>query len=183
VTEAIQSEDFDYASLLEKVRSVIAEKHSEELASALGSPWAAKALKTLIQKYCVEELAGKEFDQEWLVNKIYQDMAGLGILTEYLHDPNVEEININGYDVIEINYPDHIKYLYGKEAFSNPTAALDIVKRMIRMGGMILDAQTPRVDSYGRYLIPFVFRKIYPTQLHDDVSPYVSYISNRIKVF
>ena len=147
VTEAFQSEDFDYTSLLEKVRSVIAEKHSEELASALGNPWAVKALKTLIQKYCVEELAGKEFEQEWLVNKIYQDMAGLGILTEYLHDPNVEEININGYDVIEINYPDHIKYLYGKEAFSNPTAALDIVKRMVRMGGMILDAQTPRVDS------------------------------------
>jgi pilus assembly protein CpaF len=142
------SGDFDYGKLLDDVRSVIAAKHSEELASALGSHKAARALKMLILKYCVEELAGKEFDQGKLVEKIYQDMAGLGILTEYLYDPNVEEINVNGYNVIEINYPDRIRYLYDKEAFPTPAAALDIVKRMVRMGGMLLDAQTPRVDSY-----------------------------------
>lgn len=143
-----ESDGFEYSSLLEKVRSVVAERHSDELASALDSSGAAKTLKTLILKYCVQELDGKTFEQDKLVEKIYQDMAGLGILTEYLHDPDVEEININGYDVIEVNYPDHIKYLYGEDAFPNPTAALDIVKRMVRMGGMLLDAQTPRVDSY-----------------------------------
>ena len=37
---------------------------------------------------------------------------------------------------------------YGDSAFTSPNAALDIVKRMVRMGGMLLDAQTPRVDSY-----------------------------------
>lgn len=138
----------NYQELLEKVRAVIAEKHSKELSSALGSADAAKALKTLILKYCVDVLAGKEFEQDKLVEKIYQDMAGLGVLTDYLYDPSVEEINVNGYNVIEIDYPDHIKYLYDQEAFPTPTAALDIIKRMVRMGGMILDAQTPRVDSY-----------------------------------
>ena len=103
--QAKDSDSFDYQKLLEKVRSVIAEKHSKELSFALGSPRAAKTLKTLILKYCVQELAGKEYDQEKLVEKIYQDMAGLGILTDYLYDPDVEEININGYNVIEINYP------------------------------------------------------------------------------
>lgn len=142
------SDSFDYQRLLEKIRTIIAEKHSKELSFALGSPRAAKTLKTLILKYCVQELAGKEYDQEKLVDKIYQDMAGLGILTDYLYDSDVEEININGYNMIEINYPDHIKYLYDKEAFPSPTAALDIIKRMVRMGGMILDSQTPRVDSY-----------------------------------
>lgn len=140
--------DYDYSVLLDDVRSVIAEKHSAELSAALGSPEAAKTLKTLILKYTVESLAGKEFAHDKLVEKIYQDMAGLGLLTEYLFDPIVEEININGYNVIEINYPDHIKYLYDAEAFPSPTIALDIVKRMVRMGGVILDAQTPRVDSY-----------------------------------
>ncbi len=148
-TEQSQSNEiYDYSKLLENVRSVIAEKHSKELSSALRSADAAQTLKTLILKYCVQELAGKEFDQGKLVEKIYQDMAGLGVLTEYLYDPNVEEVNINGYNVIEINYPDHIKYLHDREAFSSPTTALDVVKRMVRMGGMILDAQTPRVDSY-----------------------------------
>lgn len=130
------------------MRSVIAEKHSKELSSALGDAEAAKTLKALILKYCVSNLAGKEFEQDKLVGKIYQDMAGLGILTEFLYDPDVEEINVNGYNVIEINYPDRIRYMYDKEAFQTPAAALDIVKRMVRMGGMILDAQTPRVDSY-----------------------------------
>lgn len=148
IEQAQESGGYDYSKLLESVRSNIAEKHSKELSSALGSADAAKTLKTLILKYCVQDLAGKEFDREKLVEKIYQDMAGLGILTEYLYDPNVEEININGYNVVEINYPDRIRYLYDKEAFPTPTAALDIVKRMVRMGGMILDAQTPRVDSY-----------------------------------
>ena len=141
-------EDFDYSKILDDVRSVIAEKHSSELSAALGSSEAAKTLRILILKYCAESLAGNEFDYEKLVWRVYQDMAGLGILTEYLFDPEVEEININGYNVVEINYPDHIKYLYNTEAFLSPTAALDIVKRMVRMGGMLLDAQTPRVDSY-----------------------------------
>lgn len=146
--QASENSRFDYQKLLENVRTVIAEKHSNELSSALGSADAAKTLKTLILKYCVQELAGNEFDREKLVERIYQDMAGLGVLTDYLYDPNVEEINVNGYNVIEINYPDHVRYLYDQEAFPTPTAALDIVKRMGRMGGMILDSQMPRVDSY-----------------------------------
>ncbi|MFB0920051.1 MAG: ATPase, T2SS/T4P/T4SS family [Oscillospiraceae bacterium] len=149
-TQSAQDQDggFDYTKLLENVRSIIAEKHSQELSSALSSADAAQILKTLILKYCVQELAGSIFDHAALVEKIYQDMAGLGVLTDYLYDPNVEEINVNGYNVIEVNYPDHIKYLYGDDAFPTPTAALDIIKRMVRMGGMLLDAQTPRVDSY-----------------------------------
>jgi len=146
--QAQENSEPEYQTLLETIRSVIAAKHSAELSSALDDADAAEALKTLILKYCIQELAGCEFEQAPLVERIYQDMAGLGILTDYLQDSNVEEINVNGYNVIEINYPDHIKYLYDSEAFSSPTAALDIIKRMVRMGGMLLDAQTPRVDSY-----------------------------------
>ena len=137
-----------YPKLLERVRSQIAEKHSHELAGALESAEAAKTLKTLILKYCASDLAGQDFDRDALVEKVYQDMAGLGILTEYLHDSTVEEVNINSHRQIEINYPDRVKYLYDEEAFDTPQAALDIIKRMVRMGGMVLDAQTPQVDSY-----------------------------------
>lgn len=143
-----KTHDFDYLTLLEKIRATIAERHSKELAAALDSSAAAKTLKALILQYCVENLAGKGFEQEPLVEKIYLDMAGLGLLTEYLQDESVEEINLNGFDTVEIIYPDRTKFLYGAEAFPTPTAALDIVKRMVRMGGMILDAQVPKVDSY-----------------------------------
>jgi len=140
--------NFDYLTLLEKIRTTIAERHSKELAAALDSRAAAKTLKALILQYCVETLAGTGFEQEPLVERIYLDMAGLGLLTEYLQDESVEEINLNGFDTVEIIYPDRTNFLYGTEAFPTPTAALDIVKRMVRMGGMILDAQAPKVDSY-----------------------------------
>lgn len=138
----------DYQSLLESVRASIAQKHADELAAALDNVGAATELKSLILKYASELLAGRDYDRDGLTEKIYQDMAGLGLLTPYLHDPTVEEININGYETVEIIRPSRTTFLYGTEAFTTPTAALDVIKRMVRMGGMLLDAQTPRVDSY-----------------------------------
>ena len=138
----------DYPSLLESVRSSIAQNHADELAAALDNVSAAAELKSLILKSASEQLAGFDYDREGITEKIYQDMAGLGLLTPYLLDPTVEEININGYETVEIVRANDTTFLYGADAFSSPTAALDVIKRMVRMGGMLLDAQTPRVDSY-----------------------------------
>ncbi len=143
-----EKQDYNYVELLERVRKVIAERHSKELSEAIDNRDAAKTLKELILKYCVEHLVGTQFDPNALVEKIYLDMAGLGLLTEYLLDETVEEINLNGFDTVEIIYPNKTQFLHGEDAFPTATAALDIVKRMVRMGGMILDAQTPKVDSY-----------------------------------
>lgn len=139
---------FDYMTVLNSVRSTIAQNHAAELAAALNDIKAAQTLKNLVLKYAAECMAGKDYDRDELVERIYQDMAGLGILTKYLYDPSVEEINVNGYSAVEIIRAERTDYLYGTEAFPSPNAALDIVKRMVRMGGMLLDAQTPRVDSY-----------------------------------
>ena len=54
---------------------------------------AAERLQTLILKYTAEQLAGHDFDREEMTRRIYEDMAGLGLLTKYLLDPTVEEIN------------------------------------------------------------------------------------------
>ncbi len=142
------AEPFDYEKLLEQVRGAIATNHATELAQALNHQAATKPLHDLILQYCVEFLKGIAFAQDELVEKIYQDMAGLGLLTTYIYDPEVEEVNVNGYNVIEISYPDRTEFLYGKDAFPSPVAALDTVKKMVRMGGVILDSQSPRVDSY-----------------------------------
>ncbi len=138
----------DYTAVLEQVRASIAANHAQELSAALDDEEAAKALKSLIMKYSAEFMAGKEYDREALVEKIYEDMAGLGVLTKYLYDPSVEEININDYRTIEIIRAEGTEYLCGDEAFPTAEAEADIVKRMVRMGGMILDAKTPRVDSF-----------------------------------
>ncbi len=142
------SDSIDYPTVLENVRTSIAANHAQELSAALDDEAAANALKSLIMKYATEYMAGKDYNRDALVERIYEDMAGLGVLTKYLYDPTVEEININDYRNIEIIRPDSTEYLFDENAFSSPAAELDIVKRMVRMGGMLLDAQTPRVDSF-----------------------------------
>lgn len=136
-----------YSELLEQVRTAIARDHADTLTAALGNADAAHQIKDLILHYAAAHLAGQNFDRAAVTERIYQDMAGLGILTEYLQDPLVEEINVNRYDFIEIAYADHTVFLQGSDAFASPEAALDIIKRMVRMGGQLLDAQTPQVDS------------------------------------
>ncbi len=143
-----ESAGAEYLAILDYVRSTIAQKHANEMSAALDNEAAARTLKSLIMKYTTDYMSGVDFDREALVERIYQDMAGLGLLTKYLFDPNIEEININGYNTIEIIRPDRTDYLYGKDAFASPEAALDIVKRMVRMGGKLLDAQSPQVDSF-----------------------------------
>ena len=147
-TAKAQGDELDYLSVLETVRSAIAQNHAKELSAALDDETAANTLRSLITKYAAEVLAGQDYDRQELTERIYQDMAGLGILTPFLYDPTVEEININGYSTIEIIRRDRTDFLYGASAFPSADAALDIVKRMMRMGGMLLDAQTPRAESY-----------------------------------
>ena len=138
----------DYMDLLEHVRSSIALTHAQELGAALDDENAAQTLRTLILKYTTEYMAGADYDRDALAERIFQDMAGMGVLTRYLRDPTIEEININAYNFIELLRSTGTEYLYDKDAFPSPEAALDIVRRMVRMGGKLLDAQTPRVDSF-----------------------------------
>jgi len=146
--EGEQSQELDYPALLEAVRSSIAQQHAKELAAALDNAEAADTLKNLILRYAAQELAGRDFDREAVTERIYEDMAGLGLLTQYLTDPTVEEININGFHSVEVAKPGRIEFLNGDNAFSTATSALDITKRMVRMGGKLVDAQAPTIDSF-----------------------------------
>ncbi len=137
----------NYKTLLEFVRNRIAAKHSETLADVLESKEAARALRELILKYTTEYMEGEPYDKDTVIERLYQDMAGLGVLTQYIYDPNVEEINVNGWDSIEILTGSGTTYLTGDQAFDSADNALAIIKRMVRMGGKLLDAQTPEVDS------------------------------------
>ena len=147
-TPKAETNTLDYIGLLESVRSSIAQNHADELGAALDDPRAVQTLRTLILKYTTEYMAGADYDRDAMVERVYQDMAGLGILTRYLQDPTVEEININAFDFVEIQRSTGMEYLYDDAAFASRESALDIVKRMVRMGGKLLDAQTPHVDSF-----------------------------------
>ena len=64
-------------------------------------------LKAYIGKYLYDTgytVAG--YDTKSLVERLYEEMAELSILTKYLSDPDIEEINVNGWDDVALTHLD-----------------------------------------------------------------------------
>ena len=100
---------------------------------------------TLLNKYS-QPLDQRTIDA--FQERIFHDMTGFGILTEYIEDPDTEEINIFGPGPYQIEVVNGKGAHMLEEGFQDAQAVLDIVKRMVRVGGMVIDQKTPRVDSY-----------------------------------
>jgi pilus assembly protein CpaF len=137
----------DYGDILSKIQRIISERHSAELAQTLYSDAAETRLKTLIMRYLnSERLSAKGFSNiSDLCGHIYDDMAGMGIISKYLKDPDVEEVNMNGCDDVWVQYRDRRERVPG---FTNALDCTNIVRKMARFGGVILDGSKPIGDSY-----------------------------------
>lgn len=138
----------DYSEILDKLQRLIAKNHSEELAQVLYSQEAEGRLKDLIIHYLnYEQLVARDMQNiSELVDAIYYDMAGMGLLSPYLQDKDVEEINVNGSSGVWVLYRDRKIRL--DETFGNPEACANIVRKMSRFGNVILDGSKPIGDSY-----------------------------------
>ena len=138
----------DYSDILDKLQRIISKNHSTELAQVLYSEETEGKLKNLIMQYLNSErmvVKGIQNISE-LVDQVYNDMAGIGILSEYLKDSEVEEINVNGYNGVWVLYKD--KKVRLPVTFSNPDACSNIAKKMSRFGNVILDGSKPIGDSF-----------------------------------
>ena len=140
--------DFDYQSILEEVRSVISRNHAEELAKEMGSASFRERLRNLIIRYVNSMRLTDGSDISALVEMIYNDMAGLGLIDAYLSDPEVEEINVNGWEPGSI-------WIYtptGKHqaplGFGSLEEGENIFTKAARLGAVTLDGAKPYGDSY-----------------------------------
>ena len=137
-----------YKDVLDKIRHIISQNHSAELINVMYSEEAREKLKNLIVRYLNQnKMSVDDCDSiSSLADRIYEDMAGFGILSKYITDPNVEEINVNAWNSIEVIYPDGIRML--EETFINPDDCMDKIKKMVWLGGSIIDGANPKVDSF-----------------------------------
>lgn len=137
-----------YKEVLDNIRHLISTNHSAELINVMYSEEAKEKLKNLIVRYLNQnKMSVPECDSiSDLADRIYEDMAGFGILSKYLTDPVVEEININAWNGIEVVYPDKYKIL--NQTFINPDDCMDKIKKMVWLGGSIVDGSEPVVDSF-----------------------------------
>lgn len=138
----------DYGEILDKLQRIIAQNHSSELARVLYSEEAEGKLKDLIMRYLnSEQMVAKDMQNiSELVDAVYFDMAGMGLLSSYLQDSNTEEINVNGSGGVWVVYKD--RKLRLDETFGSPEACANIVRKMSRFGNVILDGSKPIGDSF-----------------------------------
>ncbi|QIB69778.1 CpaF family protein [Aminipila butyrica] len=147
IQETGREEGDDYKDILDKITQKITDNHSRELAEGLYSESTMTRLKNLINRYLLsEKLVQNETSIGTLTDRIYEDMAGIGFVKKYLEDPEVEEININGKDSIWVLYGN--RKVKAPEKFETAEDCINVVKKMARMGGLILDGSTPLGDSY-----------------------------------
>lgn len=138
------SQAIDFWNLLNLVQQYIAGQYAAVLTDRQKLP----QLKAYIEKYLrdmdyiVESLT---FDE--LSRKLYSEMAEYSILTPFLGSPDLEEINVNGWDDIALTYLDG-SIVKLQEHFHSPQHAVDIVKRLLHNSGMIIDNATPIAQGH-----------------------------------
>lgn len=128
----------DFWDLLAGTQEYITENYAE----LLSAPSEEKIIP-YIEQYvrdlgCAVE--GKTRDET--VRDLYNEMAGYSVLTKYLESEDLEEINVNGWDDIAITFRNG-RILKVPEIFHSPGHAEDIVRRLLRNSGMILDNASP----------------------------------------
>ncbi len=132
-------QDITLENMLRKCQEYIAGKY----ASALTNKSKREELKNYIAKYLYDtnyKVSG--YDEEQLVERLFIEMADYSVLTQYLTHPQIEEININGWDDIAITYLDG-RIEKTKECFFSPGHATDIVKKLLKHSGMSIATKAP----------------------------------------
>jgi pilus assembly protein CpaF len=136
-----------YEAILEQVRTDISKDHAETLARSVTEKSASEAVKRLIGEYVTaHQLRVGGMSMQTLADRLYGDMAGFGFLDKYISDPDIEEIDGNSWRDIEI--VTRFGWHKAPERFLSPQHAEDTLRKMVRLGGLVLDGTNPIVDSY-----------------------------------
>lgn len=134
----------EFVPLLRQVQEYISMRY----AAALTDKSKHNQLRSYISKYLHDYgYTVADLSQEDVTEKLYREMAEFSIITPFLRQDNVEEININAWDDIAVTYTNG-KTLKLKEHFYSPQHAIDIVKRLLHQSNMIIDKATPMTQGH-----------------------------------
>lgn len=136
-----ESEGKDFSSVLNDVQTYISANYSTLIT---GNSEDAKAqMKRYITKYIQDRrIAVNGISGEKLVDVLYSEMAEFGFLTKYIHGIGIEEIDVNSWKDIEVQYSDG-RTVKLDERFGSPEHAVNVIRRMLHVSGMVLDNASP----------------------------------------
>ena len=121
---------------------------SAHYAQALVDRSKGAELRAYIAKYLYDTgytVAG--YTRETLTDRLFSEMAEYSVLTPWLKNPDIEEINVNGWDDIALTHLDgRIEKL--TEHFFSPGHAVDVIKKLLHHSGMIIDSARPMSQGH-----------------------------------
>lgn len=138
----------DYKQVLEEVQDYLSSTYPSAFDEDNDRQKAQ--IKLYITKFLEEKkIAVKNLATEQLVDKLYFEMKEASFLTIYLESKDVEEINVNSWKDIKVNMADGRKITL-EERFNSPQHAFDVIRRLLRTSGAILDDESPMVRGHLR---------------------------------
>ena len=130
------AEGRDFNSVLQEVQEYISGAYAALITG--GGEDSKEQLMRYITKYLQDKrIAVAGMTQTELVDAIYSEMAEFGFLTRYIYADGIEEININSWRDIEVQYSDGRSEKL-TEHFDSPEHALAVIRRMLHASGMVL---------------------------------------------
>lgn len=102
-------------------------------------------VKRYIGKYLMDHrIAVKGMTDQQLIDALYTEMAEFSFLTKYIFGTGIEEIDVNAWNDIEVQYSNgNIVKL--DEHFDSPEHAVNVIRRMLHVSGMVLDNASPAI--------------------------------------
>lgn len=134
----------DFSSVLKEVQAYLSKEYSS-LVTAEGSEDARAQIRRFAGKYIQDHrISVPGMDTEELIAAIYSEMAEFGFLTKYIYGEGIEEIDINAWDDVEVQFAGGVTEKL-TEHFDSPEHAINVVRRMLHVSGMVLDDASPSV--------------------------------------
>lgn len=134
----------EFSEVLREVQEYLSKEYSS-LVTAAGSEEAKVQIHRFAGKYIQDHrIAVKGMTTEELLSAIYSEMAEFGFLTKYIYGDGIEEIDVNAWDDVEVQFSGGVTKKLD-EHFDSPEHAINVVRRMLHVSGMVLDDASPCV--------------------------------------
>ena len=134
----------EFSEVLREVQEYMSKEYSS-LVTAAGSEEAKDQIHRFAGKYIQDHrITVKGMTTEELLSAIYSEMAEFGFLTKYIYGDGIEEIDVNAWDDVEVQFSGGVTKKLD-EHFDSPEHAINVVRRMLHVSGMVLDDASPCV--------------------------------------
>lgn len=138
-----------FSDVLAAIQEYLSEKYSSLVIDSISTNGGDEGVKAQVKRYIQSYIIDNRIEVDGLsetelVDKLYSEMAEYSVLTPFIFGKGVEEINVNGWDDIEVQFSDGRSEKLS-ETFESPEHAINVVRRMLHVSGTVLDNSTPTV--------------------------------------